>query len=163
MAVVLATPPHVDRAGRISLPADFRSWSYLGTWAVDSDEAEGGAAGFHVVYARPETVRTYRETGAFPDGAVLVKELYATATEDMTTGRISRAGEVEGWFVMVKDARGRFPDNPLWGDGWGWALFYADDPKTTVTEDYRADCLACHEPAKTTDWIYVEGYPVLRE
>ena len=38
----------------------------------------------------------YRETGAFPVGAVIVKELFATATEDMTTGRVSHAHEVEG-------------------------------------------------------------------
>jgi hypothetical protein len=108
-------------------------------------------------------VDAYRETGAFPDGAVIVKELFAAATEDMTTGRVSHAHEVEGWFVMIKDAKGRFPDHGLWGDGWGWALFYADDPSTTVTEDYEAECIACHIPAEETDWIYVEGYPQLHE
>ena len=30
------------------------------------------------------------------------------------------------------------------------------------TKDYRAECLGCHIPAKNTDWIYVEGYEVLR-
>jgi hypothetical protein len=23
------------------------------------------------------------------------------------------------WFVMIKDEKGRFEDNPIWGDGWG--------------------------------------------
>jgi hypothetical protein len=75
----------------------------------------------------------------------------------------SHAHEVEGWFVMIKDAKSRFPDHGLWGNGWGWALFYADDPATTITEDYEAECIACHIPAEATDWIYVDGYPNLKE
>jgi hypothetical protein len=27
--------------------------------------------------------------------------------------------------------------------------------------DYKKDCLGCHIPARTTDWVYVQGYPVL--
>ena len=30
------------------------------------------------------------------------------------------------------------------------------------TKDYRAECLGCHAPAGHTDWVYVEGYPLLR-
>ncbi len=155
--------PYVRADGSILLPGDFRSWRYLGTWSIAGDDPEGGASGFHNVFTQPKTVDAYRETGAFPDGAVIVKELFGTATEDMTTGRVSRAHEVEGWFVMIKDAKGRFPDHGLWGNGWGWALFNADDPSTTVTEDYEAECIACHIPAEATDWIYVEGYPGLKE
>ena len=155
--------PFVAADGTISLPEDFRSWAHLGTWSVDSDEEEGGSAGYHQVYTQPETIEAYRRTGRFPDGAVLVKELLSTATADMTTGRISRAAKTDGWFVMIKDGEGRFAGNPLWGDGWGWALFESDKPNATVTTDYRADCLGCHVPAQANDWVYVEGYPVLRD
>jgi len=154
--------PYVGPDGTITLPADFRSWSYLGSWVVDSDEEDGGADGIHNVYTQPSTVEAYRGTGQFPDGAVLVKELLATETGDMTTGRVSHAKTTDGWFVMIKDSKGRFSDNPLWGNGWGWALFYSDNPAMTVTEDYENDCLPCHVPAKNTDWIYVEGYPILK-
>jgi len=63
---------------------------------------------------------------------------------------------------MVKDSQGRFPGNPLWGDGWGWSFFGADDRTKPVTTDYRADCLGCHEPARATDLIYSRAYPVLQ-
>ena len=155
--------PYVDPDGTLSLPADFRSWTYLGSWIVDSDEEDGGADGIHNVYTQPSTVEAYRKTGQFPDGAVLVKELLATETGDMTTGRVSHATATEGWFVMIKDTQGRFKGNGLWGDGWGWALFNSDDPATAVTEDYKAECLPCHVPAEKDDWIYVRGYPKLKK
>ena len=76
----------------------------------------------------------------------------------MTTGTVSRGAEVEGWFIMIKDTKGRFKSNSLWGNGWGWALFNASDPKNTVTKDYKTECLGCHIPARDKDWIYTEGY-----
>lgn len=154
---------YVDADGMISLPPDFRQWAYLGSWSIAGDDEEGGAAETHVVYTQPETVEAFRQTGEFPDGAVLVKELFETETGDLTTGRVSWAFEVTGWFIMIKDSEGRFPGSGLWGDGWGWALFQADDPTTTVTEDYATECLPCHVPAKTDDWVYVRGYPTLHE
>src|SRR3546814_10636917 len=62
---------------------------------------------------------------------------------------------------MVKDDTNRFSGNPLWGDGWGWSFFEAGAPDEPVTQDYQAECLACHEPARDTDLVYVRGYPVL--
>jgi len=132
--------------------------SHLGSWFVP----EGDAAGFHHVYTQPEAIAAWRETGAFPDGSALVKEIVRHRRGDYTTGRdVASATEVAQWFLMVKDARGRFPGNALWGDGWGWALFAGDAPTQNTARDYRADCLGCHAPAKAHDWVYVEGYPRL--
>jgi hypothetical protein len=46
--------------------------------------------------------------------------------------------------------------------GWGWAYFDGKDRVRTTTTDYTADCKGCHVPVQHSDWIYVEGYPVLR-
>lgn len=159
----------VDEQGNISLPKDFRrSWAFLGTWSIaaedvkTSSEASGhGAAGLHNVYTQPETIDHFRKTGEFPDGAVLVKELLKATTGPMKTGTVSWGTQVEGWFVMVKDTKGRFTNNPLWGDGWGWALFEAVQPEKTVTKNYKTECTGCHIPARADDWIYINGYPVL--
>lgn len=154
----------VDQNGNIRVPdVDFRKdWVSLGAWAVANDEdGKQGSKGMHVVYTQPETVAAYRKTGKFPDGAVLVKELFSSVTEAMTTGTISRADKTAGYFVMVKDSTGRFPNNKLWGDGWGWSFFGATETRKTTSTDYKADCLGCHIPAKKNDWIYTQGYPVL--
>ena len=151
----------VGEGGSIHLPdVDFRAeWSMLGTWSIAGDE---GADGLHVVYTQPATIQHYREAGEFPDGAVLIKELLEAQTEDLTTGTVSYAADVSGWFVMVKSDEDRFPDNKLWGDGWGWAYFDPEDRKVTTTEEYVSECKGCHIPARETDWIYVRGYPVLK-
>lgn len=152
--------PHVDEKGNISLPADFRlNMVHLGSWFVP----EGGASGFHDVYTEKSTAEAYRKTGKFPDGATLVKELRASKAGDYTTGAgVSYATpELKQWFVMVKDTEGRFSDNPIWGDGWGWALFKTDDSSVNAAKDYKTDCLGCHVPAKEKDWIYTEAYPTL--
>ena len=155
--------PYVDSEGNISIPKDYRNWAFLGTWGVAGDEdGQVGSKGFHNVYTQPETIAAFRSTGRFPDGAVFVKELLKAKTDSMTTGEISYATETDGWFVMIKDTKGRFAGNKLWGDGWGWALFNAGDRSMTVTKDYQEDCLGCHVPAKKDDWIYLRGYPALR-
>ncbi|PSW07540.1 cytochrome C [Photobacterium lipolyticum] len=149
--------PYFDGQGNISLPPEFRtSMVHLGSWFVP----KGDASGFHDVYTEKATVEAYRK---FPDGATLVKELRTAKTGNYTTGRdISYATDgLKQWFVMVKDTKGRFTDNPLWGDVWGWALYKPDAPTKNVATDYKVDCLGCHIPAKSTDLVYEEAYPTL--
>jgi len=151
---------HVDEKGNITLPDDFRtSMVHLGSWFVP----EGDASGFHDVYTEAETAKHYRRTGRFPDGATLVKELRSAKKGDYTTGKGVNysTASIKQWFVMIKDTKGRFKDNPVWGDGWGWALFKTDNPSRNVATDYKKDCIGCHIPAKDNDWVYVEGYPTL--
>lgn len=170
--------PNVDeKTGAISVPADYTEWPALGTWSHANtgdlmDKMGPGVHEYHPVYTQPETLRYYKKHGRFPDGAVLVKELMRAETMPMTTGpAVGHGTTITGWFIMVRDTKGRYKDSPLWGDGWGWALFNADDPVHTVSKNYKTDCIPCHVPAKqlaprTTaaddKWIYTLGYPVLQ-
>ena len=148
----------VDGKGNIRKPADYRdSYQVLGVYAV----LDPAGNEMHYTYATPRTAEFYRQNKRFADGTVLVKEVLATNHARLTTGDAHWAESTKVWFVMIKDDKKRFPDNPLWGDGWGWALFKSDAPDTQVATNYRKDCLGCHLPAKGTDWIYVQGYPVL--
>jgi hypothetical protein len=152
----------VDDKGNMRVPVDYRTtYQMLGTWAVAATDASGSKE-MHVVYASPGAIAAYREDRRFPDGTVLVKEVFKTITEPMTTGTVSSASTLLGWFVMVKDNNGRFPENKLWGDGWGWAWFEASDANRTISKDYRRACMACHTPAKASDWLYIHGYPPLK-
>ena len=149
----------VDKEGNIRKPADYRDrYELLGTYTVL--DAKGNQ--MHVTYASPGTAAYYRKTGKFPDGAVMVKEIYGTDHSRLTTGDAYWASGLQVWFVKIKDDKHRFPENPLWGDGWGWALFKADAPDKQVATDYKKDCLSCHIPAKSADWTYVQGFPPLK-
>jgi Cytochrome P460 len=76
-----------DAEGELRVPADYRSmYEYLGSWAIAADQGQGSKQ-LHSVYASPGAVAAFRTNGHFPDGAVLVKEVYETATSPMTTGR----------------------------------------------------------------------------
>jgi hypothetical protein len=166
--------PNVDlKTGAISVPENYTKWATLGTWAHAKTEGEPGSKEYHVVYTQPETIEYHQKNGRYPDGAVLVKELLNTETMMMTTGSaVSHATSIKGWFVLVRDTKGRYKNSKLWGDGWGWSLFNAPDSKKTVSTDYQENCLACHLPARDLagpdvheedKWIYTLGYPVLQK
>lgn len=166
--------PNVDpETGAISVPANYTEWPTLGTWAHAKVDGPPGLQEYHVVYTQPETIKYYQAKGRFPDGAVLVKELLHAETMPMTTGpAVGHATTIKGWFVLVRDTQGRFQSSSLWGDGWGWSFFNAEDPQRTISENYKTDCIPCHTPARelaprgtaeADKWIYAFGYPVLRK
>jgi hypothetical protein len=88
---------------------------------------------------------------------VLVKEIFLTDHAKLTTADAQWASQMVQWFVQIKDTKNRYPKIPLWGDGWGWALFKADAPDKQVATDYKKDCLSCHVPPKSTDWPTCRG------
>jgi Cytochrome P460 len=150
----------VDAQGNIRKPEGYRDrYQVLGAYTpVDLNNDTQ----MHYTYASPGAAEYYRKNGKFADGTVLVKQVFATDHAKMTTGDAHWATDTIVWFVMMKDDKGRYPGNPLWGDGWGWALYKADAPDKQVATNYKKDCLGCHVPAKSTDWIYVQGYPALK-
>lgn len=149
----------VDKAGNIRKPVNYRDlYQALGVFSVAD---LNGDIEMHYTWASQGTAEYYRKNGKFADGTVLVKEVFGSDHAQLTTGDAHWAKGTKVWFIMVKDSKGRYPGNPLWGDGWGWALYNSDAPDKQIATDYKKDCLGCHVPAKATDWIYVEGYPVL--
>lgn len=160
-----SSPVHdtvADANGNMHVPANYRAnYEFLGTWAVAADAGKGDKQ-LHIVYASPGSTAAFKKSGHFPDGTVLVKEVYDAAVEQMTTGTVSHEDKLKGWFVMVRDTKNSHPDNKLWGDGWGWSWFDADKPNATTSTDYASDCKSCHIPAQGSDWVYSPGYPPLK-
>ncbi|MEJ8571175.1 cytochrome P460 family protein [Microbaculum marinum] len=137
-----------------------RDWTMLGTFI---HLGGSGAKQINVIYTQPETVTAYRESGEFPEGTVIIKELRDGVTTGEGDDMVSSLGELKGWFAMIKPPETNPPQGPLWGDGWGWAKFNADAPEATITTNYQTDCIGCHIPVQDTDFIHVEGYPLLRK
>jgi Cytochrome P460 len=153
----------VDAQGNLHVPSDYRAvYEFLGTWAIAADKGAGSSE-MHDVYATPGTIAAFHNSSHFPDGTVLIKEVYQASTAPMTTGTVSHAQTLKGWFVMVKDSKNSHPGNLLWGGGWAWSWFDAGNPTKTTSTDYKKDCLPCHVPAQATDWVYTSGYPTLKK
>jgi len=152
----------VDATGNLRVPDAYRTdYQFLGTWAVAGEQGPD-LKELHVVYASPGTIDAYRESGRFPDGAVLVKEVFQAANGQLTTGTVGHAENLKSWFVMIKRDGSPYAGSKLWGDGWGWSWFDADNPSRTTSTNYKTDCLGCHVPARGSDWVYVDGYPPLK-
>lgn len=144
---------------------DYRkNWVQLGTFAVHGDAPQEGAKEMHVVYVERKNLEAYVKSHEFPDGTVLVKDVFKTKTETLTTGTVSYAGELAGRFVMVRDkTNSKAPSSPRFGEGWGWAFYEGQEKRRTLTTDFKTDCLVCHEPARETNLIYTRGYPLLQQ
>ncbi|MCV6609467.1 MAG: cytochrome P460 family protein [Amphritea sp.] len=158
----------VDKQGNITLPADYqKNWAFLGSFFVENAPAAGMTANsepsfdLHTVYTQPNAAEYYRQHGKFPDGAVLIKDVNATKKEPLTTGLVRYEDAPKVTFAMVKNTEGRFEENKAWAEGWGWALFTPDSPKSQTT-DWQGEgfnnCFACHVPVKDQDWVYTQGY-----
>ena len=157
---------YVSDRGVVQLPEDFRTrFVHLGSFFVPNEPGAPGP-GLHDVYTQEAAVVAYRETGEFPDGTVLVKEVRGIDSKPLTTGTAHWATDVGVWFVMVRDRKDRFPEHPNFGGGWGWGLFNPDAPDTNVASSWKGEgfsnCYGCHLPAQNTDWVYIQGYPTLR-
>lgn len=159
----LSAEEFLDAKGNMIFPADKidyrRNWSYLGNWLVP---AGADSKGFHEVFAQKEAVDFFRKNNRFADGTVLIKEIRDFQRSNLTTGKeVYHLGANKIWFVMIKDKDGKHK-GPNWGDGWGWGLFKVGS-SANQSSNYRVDCLGCHVPAKNDDWVYLKGYPTLKQ
>jgi len=62
---------------------------------------------------------------------------------------------------MIKDRKNRFPNNSIGANEWGRALLLAENRETNAAKDFLIDCMACHQPARRTDWVCTQVYPRL--
>jgi hypothetical protein len=89
----------VDAQGSLRVPQDYRTlYQGLGSWAVAADSGQGSKE-LHQVFASPGAIEAYRKTGKFPDGTVLVKEVFGAATQPMTTGTVSHAQQLRARYL----------------------------------------------------------------
>ena len=140
----------VDANGNLRVPADYRAvYQFLGSWAVAADQGQGSKE-IHVVYTSPDTIAAYRKDGHFPDGSVLVKEVFEATTAAMTTGTVSHAQKLKGWFVMVKDSK-RYAAT----GGWGFEEFRGDSQTDRmIANEAATKCYACHISQKDRDFVF---------
>jgi uncharacterized protein (TIGR03067 family) len=141
-------------------PDGYREWVFVGSslgLRYDEGKKQPEQLEFKNVYIDPAAYRAYKETGAFPQGTVLVLETAAGEEKKEPGLRGSFQKEFNGLSAAVKD-KDRFPD--------GWAYFsFADGPgktKTRAQPAKKAACYDCHLKKGAEDHVFTQFYPVLK-
>jgi len=153
--------PAFNADGELQQPEGYREWIYVGTPLTPNDlnPPEANFPEFHNVYIHPDDFAHYSETGEFPDGTVLIKELITVGAKAATSGNGYFMGEYRGLEATIKDAT-RFPDEP---GNWAYFSFGHDYPLAETAAAFpAAACNACHDASAADDWVFTQYYPVLR-
>ena len=153
--------------GKLRLPEGYHEWVYLGS-PLTPNALNGGEAPFpeyHNVYVQPQAFRAYKETGEWPEGTIMFKELQLVRNGDSAdgssvevSGRGYFPGARNGVDISVKDTK-RFDDT----EGWGFFTFgHHAPPYPTVAEEMPVDaCAGCHI-ANATNMVFSKFYkPIL--
>lgn len=165
-----ATPdwgPKWTSNGDLLLPTGYHQWVFLGSpltpHALNGDKA--AFPEYHNVYIQPQAYAIYRETGEFPEGTILLKELQLTMPgthEDGSRNEVSGRGyfpaATNGIDISVKDSR-RFKDTQNWGF---FNFGHHAPPYAKTAAALPADaCAGCHI-ANATDMVFKRFYaPIL--
>lgn len=155
--------------GQLILPTGYREWVFLGS-PLTPNGLNGGAAGFpeyHNVYIHPEAFKIYKDTGEFPEGTILLKELQLVLDSEEPdgsrtepSGRGYFPGAFNGIDISVKDST-RFGDT----QNWGFFNFghHAPPYAETAAAAPAEACAACHIDNADSDMVFTRFYRVLTE
>ncbi len=153
--------------GELQLPTGYREWIYLGS-PLTPNALNGGEAGFpeyHNVYVHPAAYSIYKETGVFPEGTILLKELQLTmeaqeadGSRSEVSGRGYFPGAFNGIDIAVKDST-RFAES----QNWGYFNFGHHAPpyaETAAAAPVEA-CASCHIDNADEDMVFTRFYAIL--
>ena len=156
--------------GEAVLPTGYRKWVFVGAPLTPHALNDGKAPfpEYHNVYVEPTAFAHFEETGEWPEGTQIVKELvliYQNDNDELgatyeVSGHGYQQGEFAGLELTVKDTK-RFADMP---GGWAYFSFgHKAPPYAETAAAFPAEsCNACHEANADTDFVFTQFYPVLR-
>jgi hypothetical protein len=126
----------------VPYPDGYRRWVHVSSALT---RGMGQPEGLHHIYANDKALEGYR-TREFPEGSVLVLDLFETRTH----GTFISAGARRALRVMRKD-RKRFSET----GGWGFEEFRGDSRTDRALDDgARRACYACHLTQESRGLLY---------
>ena len=154
-------------------PDGYRTWVFVGaniglryrkdekttTQRESARHADMEIGDFHNVYINPKPYKHFLEKGTFPDGTVLVMDVY------QAKGRDPKGVLEKGFFpadqreieVAVKNSKR--PD----GATEDWAYYIFPLGTTTAAAKPKQACYDCHRKHASIDNVWVQFYPTLRD
>ncbi len=147
--------------GKLQYPANAESWTMLGA-SLGGDYREGefdpkrpGSLG--VVQIEPNALRVLRETGRYPDGAMLLLTFYRpqSKSEPQLAGFVQ--GEVLQREIHVID-RQRFKE-----EGRAFFVFPGTTSQAGDRMQLGSGCVTCHNEHGKLDGTFAQFYPPIRQ
>lgn len=152
--------PAFTADGELERPMGYREWVYVGTPLTPNElnPPEAPFPEFHSVYIHPDDWAHWKETGQFPDGTVMVKELALVGSTQAVSGNGYFMGEFSGLEATIKDSQ-RYADEPGY---WAYFTFGHSYPLAeTAPAQPAGACNTCHQVSAADDWVFTQYYPVL--
>jgi hypothetical protein len=176
--------PRYDTDGNLLRPVGFETWVFVGSnlglgyakWAKSMTVAEAKKTerqDYHNVYIDPVSYAAYVANKTFPEGTMLVMDVYEAANKEAQApdGRpsILNAGTFNGKRlfveVAVKDSarpnrRNVNGEDRSVGEWAYYSYLFSTDTKAPAHAD--GDCYNCHRDHAGDDKVWVQFYPTLR-
>lgn len=151
LALMSTTAALAADTASVPYPLNYRDWHHVKSMVINSGHPLYDTfGGIHHLYANAAAVKGY-ETGAWPDGAVIVFDLLEARSADnaITEG----ARKVVG--VMHRDATKYSATG-----GWGYEGFMGDSKtERAVGANALASCHTCHIAQESNDFIFSKLRP----
>ena len=145
VAGIAAVFGHAQKKPAFPFPKDYRHWTLVKSMVIFGNQHPlfSRFGGLHNVYVNDTGVVPLKQGKAYPDGSVLVFELFDIST---VQGAISPRGR-KLVAVMKKNAK-------LYADtgGWGWEIFKGYEMKGSLQD--MKQCFDCHASQKRADYVY---------
>lgn len=158
-----AGAPEYRDGDALVLPADYRSWPFIGAGLGMAYADEGGTPEqaenppFSHAFVNPPAYRHFMDTGSWPDGTVFVLEFRASASQSSINTSGHFATDLIGLEAEVKDSR--------FADGWAYYAFRQGGELMDVAEPLSAEaaapCVECHTDHGAVERTFVQFYPTL--
>jgi hypothetical protein len=157
-AQTVADGPQFSADGQLTLPKEYRQWTYLssGLGMTYGPAAQADAANpkFDNVFVNPVAYKAFMETGRWPDKTMFVLEVRSAASHGSINNGGHYQGELLGIDVELKDQK-RFPQK--------WAFFAFETQNKTAALPGNSACNNCHSQSGAVDNTFVQFYPTLFE
>jgi Cytochrome P460 len=153
--------PRFDANNELVRPQGHREWMFVGSslgLSYQEGQQQNREPNFHNVYIQPASYQQFQKTGKFPDGTVLVMEVFSAASRES----INRQGHFEGRSIGIEAA---VKDSSRFSEKWAYFSFIGEGgaPKKTAKAFPQQACWSCHNEHAATDNVFTQFYPVLRQ
>jgi hypothetical protein len=147
LLVVVVHHESTAQSGGLKYPEGYRSWTHVKSMLIHSKDHPlyDPFGGLHHVYVNDKGEKALKNGGTYPDGSVLVFDLYDV--KDDNGAYVATDRKFIG--LMVKDSK-KYKET----GGWGWDVFKGNAKTGGNVKDAKTECFNCHASQKESDYVF---------